>query len=97
MNVRLGVWAAGDTKHNDVGVVEWAGGETDFDAGPYTMTVQSVYAKDYTQGAEYSWEDMDASGSFKKVKVIAYVGCLRVRMEPSINRSQWKVGDSQRD
>jgi beta-glucanase (GH16 family) len=73
MNIRLGIWAAGDTKNNDVGVVEWAGGETDFNAGPYTMTVQSVYAKDYTEGAEYSWENMDSTGDWQKVKVIAYV------------------------
>lgn len=73
MSIRLGNWAAGDSKNNDVGVVQWAGGETDFSAGPYTMTVQSVYAKDYTQGAEYSWENMDSSGSWEKVKVIACV------------------------
>lgn len=34
------------------------------------MKVQTVYVKDYTQGAEYSWENMDASGSYKKVKII---------------------------
>lgn len=79
MNVRLGIWAAGDTKNNDIGVVGWAGGETDFNAGPYTMTVQSVYAKDYTEGAEYSWDDMDSSGSWKKVKVIAYVPAQSLR------------------
>ncbi|KAF1944710.1 hypothetical protein EJ02DRAFT_452304 [Clathrospora elynae] len=71
MNIRLGIWAAGDTKNNDPGVVQWAGGVTNFDEGPYTMTVQSVYAKDYTEGAEYSWADMDQSGDWEKVKVIA--------------------------
>jgi beta-glucanase (GH16 family) len=73
MNVRLGVWAAGDVNKNDPGVVEWAGGETDFSASPYIMTVSSVYAEDYTSAAKYSWDDMDSSGSWEKVKVIKYV------------------------
>ena len=34
------------------------------------MSVQEVYVKDYTNATEYSWEDMDASGSWEKVKVI---------------------------
>lgn len=92
MNVRLGVWAAGDVKNNDVGVVEWAGGETDFSKGPYTMVVQSVYAKDYTEGAEYSWENMDSSGAWDKVKVIA--GKSKVLEEiqsPSGVRNRWKA------
>jgi beta-glucanase (GH16 family) len=71
MNVRLGIWAGGDIKNNDPGVVEWAGGQTDFKEGPFTMMVQQVYVKDYTEAKEYSWEGMDASGSWEKVKVIA--------------------------
>lgn len=71
MNIRLGMWAGGDIKNNDPGVVKWAGGETNFEDGPFTMMVQQVYAKDYTQAKEYSWEGMDASGSWEKVKVIA--------------------------
>ena len=71
MNVRLSVWAAGDINNNDPGVVEWAKGKTDFSQGPFTMSVQKVYAKDYTSAKEYSWDDMDASGSWEKVKVIA--------------------------
>ncbi|KAF1831176.1 hypothetical protein BDW02DRAFT_557424 [Decorospora gaudefroyi] len=70
MNVRIGAWAAGDVTKNQKGVVEWAGGETDFSEGPFTMTVKTVYAKDYTSASEYSWEDMDSSGDWQKVKVI---------------------------
>lgn len=70
MNIRLGAWAAGDPNKNDPGVVEWAGGVTNFDKGPYTMTIQSVYAEDYTSAAKYSWADMDSSGNWDKVKVI---------------------------
>ena len=70
-NIRLGVWAGGDINNNDPGVVEWAGGKTDFKNGPFSMVVQSVYAQDYTEGKTYSWDNMDASGSWEKVKVIA--------------------------
>ena len=73
MNVRMGMWAGGDTKHNKPGVVEWAGGETNFGDGPFTMMVQQVYAQDYTEAKEYSWDNMDSSGTWEKVKVIAYV------------------------
>jgi hypothetical protein len=73
MNVRLGMWAGGDVKNNDPGVVEWAGGVTNFEDGPFTMSVRTVYAQDYTKAKEYSWDGMDASGDWQKVKVIAYV------------------------
>ena len=73
MNIRIGIWAGGDVANNDPGVVEWAGGETDFDEGPFTMTVQTIYAEDYTSGTGYSWDDMDSSGDWEKVKVLKYV------------------------
>jgi len=94
MNVRLGAWAGGDTNNNDPGVVEWAGGKTDFSQGPFTMKVQTVYFKDYTQGAEYSWENMDASGSWEKVKVIEPEKKSKVLQEiqdPSGVRNNWKA------
>ena len=37
------------------------------------MVVREVYAKDYTTAKEYSWENMDSSGDWEKVKVIEYV------------------------
>jgi hypothetical protein len=73
MNIRLGAWAAGDPSKNDPGVVEWAGGQTNFAKGPYTMTIKQVYAQDYTSAAKYSWENMDSTGDWEKVKVIEYV------------------------
>jgi len=39
------------------------------------MVVREVYAKDYTTAKEYSWENMDSSGDWEKVKVIEYVFC----------------------
>lgn len=71
MNIRLGMWAGGDVNNNDPGVVQWAGGQTNFKDGPFTMMVQQVYAKDYTEAKTYSWADMDSSGDWQKVKVIA--------------------------
>ncbi|KAJ4334696.1 hypothetical protein N0V95_009109 [Ascochyta clinopodiicola] len=94
MNIRMGIWAGGDVNQNDPGVVEWAGGETDFKEGPFTMTVQTIYAKDYTQGAEYSWEDMDSSGSYEKVKVInptSKSDVLKEIQDPSGVRNNWKA------
>lgn len=82
MNVRLGMWAGGDSRNNAAGVVEWAGGETNFGEGPFTMSVQQVYAKDYTEAKEYSWEGMDASGSWEKVKVVKYVSPLYSYLKP---------------
>jgi len=70
MNIRIGSWAGGDKENNKPDTVSWAGGETDFSKGPFTMLVKSVYAQDYTEAKMYSWEGMDESGSMDKVKVI---------------------------
>lgn len=70
MNVRLGMWAGGDTKHNKPGVVEWAGGATDFSQAPFMMSVREVYVQDYTEAKEYAWPDaLDPTGSWEKIKV----------------------------
>lgn len=69
MNIRIGAWAGGDVDNLPKETVDWAGGPTDFKKGPYTMMVQSVYCKDYTSAKTYSWANMDASGSWEKVKV----------------------------
>ncbi|KAF2180395.1 glycoside hydrolase family 16 protein [Zopfia rhizophila CBS 207.26] len=68
MNIRLGIWSGGDVKNNDPGVVEWAGGETNFKEGPFTMIVQQVYAKDYSTAKEYAWGNM--TGSWQSIKLM---------------------------
>lgn len=74
MNVRLGMWAGGDTKHNKPGVVEWAGGETNFGDGPFSMSVKEVRVQDYTEAKSYAWPDtIDPTGSWEKIKVTTYV------------------------
>ncbi|KAL8933698.1 MAG: hypothetical protein Q9216_006246 [Gyalolechia sp. 2 TL-2023] len=66
MNVRLGIWAAGDKDNNNY-TVEWAGGETDYDDGPYTMYVQSARVTDFSSGSEYSYGDM--TGSWESIRI----------------------------
>lgn len=66
--VRLGIWAGGDPS-NSPGTIEWAGGETDFTKGPYTMYVQSAKISDYGTGKAYHWSDQ--SGSFESIQSVS--------------------------
>ena len=66
MNIRVGIWAGGDPK-NDPGTIEWAGGETDYAAGPYTMVLERVEVVNERPGASYTYGDL--SGSFESIKV----------------------------
>jgi len=68
MTLRMGVWAGGDPG-NPNGTVEWAGGLTDFAAGPYTMVVQSAEVNDFSTGSAYQYTDH--SGSWQSIKTIA--------------------------
>lgn len=66
MNVRLGIWAGGDSDLPQ-GTIDWAGGLTDFKQGPFQMLVKNVYVKDAQTGAkEYTWSDK--SGSYQSIK-----------------------------
>ncbi|KAK3044192.1 hypothetical protein LTS18_001929, partial [Coniosporium uncinatum] len=64
--MRLGIWAGGDPK-NDNYTIEWAGGLVDYEAGPYTMVVQSLFVEDFSSGSKYEYGDM--SGSWQSIKV----------------------------
>ncbi|KAL8934433.1 MAG: hypothetical protein Q9211_005229 [Gyalolechia sp. 1 TL-2023] len=66
MNVRLGIWAGGDADNNNY-TVEWAGGETDYSHGPYTMYIKSARVTDFSSGSEYSYGDM--TGSWESIKI----------------------------
>ena len=57
MQVKIGAWAGGDTSANQQGTVQWAGGPTNFGAGPFTMSVRSVAVTDYSTGTSYSYKD----------------------------------------
>ncbi|KAL4961128.1 glycoside hydrolase family 16 protein [Aspergillus stella-maris] len=65
MRVRIGIWAGGDPD-NGQGTIEWAGGETDYTAAPFTMYVSSVSITNYNPADSYSWTDM--TGSFDSIE-----------------------------
>ncbi|KIW84487.1 hypothetical protein Z517_03737 [Fonsecaea pedrosoi CBS 271.37] len=66
-DVRLGIWAGGDPKMPK-GTIEWAGGETDYDDAPFTMTVKSVRVSDASRGTQYVYGD--TSGSYQSIKIL---------------------------
>ena len=66
MNLRLGIWPAGDPK-NPNGTIQWAGGPVDYSQGPYTMVVTSATVKDASSGATYAYGD--TTGSWESIKV----------------------------
>lgn len=45
--------------------VEWAGGQTDYSKGPYTMYLKSASVTDYSTGKSYSYSDK--SGSWQSI------------------------------
>lgn len=66
-NVRFGIWPAGDSG-NAQGTIEWAGGEVDYDKGPYTMVVQKVRVHDFSSGKEYEYTDK--TGDWESINVV---------------------------
>lgn len=72
-NVRIGIWPAGDPS-NPQGTIEWAGGEVDYDAGPYTMVVKDVRVQDFNEAKQYEYGDR--SGTWQSIDVIKYVFIL---------------------
>lgn len=67
MYIRIGIWAGGDPTENSAGTVEWAGGETDYSKGPFTMYVKQCRITDYSSGKEYTYGDM--TGSWQSIKI----------------------------
>ncbi|KAF2402215.1 hypothetical protein EJ06DRAFT_467848, partial [Trichodelitschia bisporula] len=68
MQVKIGAWSGGDAS-NSAGTITWAGGATNYAAGPYSMYVKSVSVQDYSTGTQYSykgtsgtWQDISAAG-----------------------------------
>lgn len=70
MKLSLGIWAGGDPTLAP-GTREWAGGDTDFTKGPFTMYVKSAMVSDFSSGKEYIYTDRSAS--WESIKVVAYV------------------------
>lgn len=66
MQVRIGSWAGGDSSNSE-GTIEWAGGATDYSAGPFNFYIQSLNVVDYSTGTEYSYGDQ--SGDWTSIQV----------------------------
>ncbi|RGP64326.1 murein transglycosylase [Fusarium longipes] len=64
MRVKVGIWAGGDPD-NAEGTIQWAGGETDYDGAPYTMTVQKIIVQNLNPAESYSYGDQ--TGSYKSI------------------------------
>ncbi|KAH6981642.1 concanavalin A-like lectin/glucanase domain-containing protein, partial [Ilyonectria sp. MPI-CAGE-AT-0026] len=54
--IKLGIWAGGDSE-NAEGTISWAGGETDYDQGPFTMIVESVDITNFNPAESYTYSD----------------------------------------
>src|SRR3569833_4724 len=65
MRISLGIWAGGDPRV-DKCTREWAGGDTDYSKGPFTMYVKSTQVTDYGTGKEYTYSDR--SGTWQSIK-----------------------------
>lgn len=66
MRVKLGIWAGGDSSNSE-GTIEWAGGATDYSAGPFTAYIKSVSVTNYNPASEYTYSD--ASGSYESITI----------------------------
>ncbi|KAH6693780.1 concanavalin A-like lectin/glucanase domain-containing protein [Plectosphaerella plurivora] len=66
MNIRVGIWAGGDSG-NSQGTIDWAGGETNYGAGPYKMYLQKIEVQNYNPGSSYTYGDK--SGSYSSIKI----------------------------
>lgn len=65
MRIKIGIWAGGDP-NNAKGTIEWAGGETDYADGPFTMYVESVNIINYNPAQSYKYTDK--TGSYTSIK-----------------------------
>jgi len=67
MMIKVGAWAGGDSS-NPQGTIQWAGGVTDYGAGPFNMYVQSISVTDYSTGSKYQYTD--ETGDWKSIQAV---------------------------
>lgn len=67
MQLRFGAWAGGD-EDNSEGTIEWAGGVTDYNQGPFSFYVRKMTVFDYSTGREYKYGDK--TGSWMSVQAV---------------------------
>lgn len=65
MRIKIGIWAGGDPDNSE-GTIEWAGGETDYTAGPFSMYVESVKVINYNPASAYKYTDK--TGAYTSIK-----------------------------
>ncbi|KAG6038733.1 hypothetical protein E4U41_003784 [Claviceps citrina] len=68
MRMSIGIWAGGDPSLPE-GTRQWAGGDTDYASGPFTMHLRSAQVTDFSTGKEYTYGDR--SGSWESIKIAA--------------------------
>ncbi|ERS97625.1 glycosidase crf1 [Sporothrix schenckii 1099-18] len=66
MRVKVGSWAGGDSS-NSKGTIEWAGGATNYNDGPFTMYVKSIEIENYTPASRYTYKD--TTGGYKSIVI----------------------------
>lgn len=91
MNIRLGIWAGGDPD-NDYWTIQWAGGNTTYDAAdgmPWTMFVEDVKITNYNPGCSYNYTD--TTGSAESID-ISTDGCDLVGTSPTQTSSSNTAG-----
>ncbi|TLD24006.1 hypothetical protein PspLS_06969 [Pyricularia sp. CBS 133598] len=65
--LQIGIWAGGDPS-NAGGVIEWAGGVTDTNGGPYVAYVKKITVQNQFAAMAYNWTDQSGShGSVKQL------------------------------
>ncbi|KAK3337770.1 glycoside hydrolase family 16 protein [Cercophora scortea] len=91
MRLSIGIWAGGDPRLA-AGTREWAGGDTDYSKGPFTMHVKSAQIADFSSGKEYTYGDK--SGSWESIKIVAGNSTIKDEMNaqpaPSVS-DKWNA------
>ncbi|KAL1963467.1 hypothetical protein VTN77DRAFT_8368 [Rasamsonia byssochlamydoides] len=67
MTIRIGIWPGGDPSEPK-GTIEWAGGEINYDDGPYSMYVSQVSAHDFSSGKEYVYSNHN--GTWQSIDIV---------------------------
>ena len=65
MMIKVGAWSGGDSA-NAQGTVQWAGGATNYAAGPFSMQVKSIAVTDYSTGTQYTYSG--TSGTWDSIQ-----------------------------
>ncbi|KAF2139677.1 glycoside hydrolase family 16 protein [Aplosporella prunicola CBS 121167] len=64
--LNLGSWAGGASDNK--WTVEWAGGKTNFEEGPFKMYVQSVKIQNFNPAMNYNYTDL--TGSYQSIDIL---------------------------